>query len=190
MNRNQAVYMTREDETWLVPGARKDEQSITSDWQFTSQRLIDGVSIKEVKPVPAGYGYLTEVFRADWWDTKQFVDQIFQSLIQPGGISAWHAHEHTTDRLFVSQGSLQIVLYDHRPGSPTRGFINQFRFGAMRPALIIVPAKVWHGVQNLGPDAALLINAVDKAYQYEGPDHWRLPPDSAEVPFKFDTRRS
>jgi dTDP-4-dehydrorhamnose 3,5-epimerase len=67
--------------------------------------------------------------------------------------------------------------------------INHFRFGAMRPALVVVPPKVWHGVQNIGPSAALLINAVDKAYQYEGPDHWRLPADSADVPFKFDSYR-
>ncbi len=177
--------MTQESGTWLLSGAQKDKQSITYDWQLTCQSLIEGVLIKEIKPVPTSYGYLTEVFRTDWWHEHEVVDQIFQAWIQPGAISAWHAHEITTDRLFVSQGTLRIVLYDNRPDSPTRGSINQFRFGAVRPALVIVPPKVWHGVENVGPSPALLINAVNKAYQYKDPDHWRLPSDSSEIPFSF-----
>jgi dTDP-4-dehydrorhamnose 3,5-epimerase len=30
-----------------------------------------------------------------------------------------------------------------------------------------------------------LINAVDHAYDYEHPDHHRLPADSADVPYQF-----
>jgi len=35
-----------------------------------------------------------------------------------------------------------VVLYDSRTGSPTHGLINEFRFGALRPVLIVVPAGI------------------------------------------------
>ncbi len=178
--------MIQQKKTWLLTDAQKAQQSITYDWQFTDQNLIEGVQIKEIRPVPTSYGYLTEVLRTDWLRENKSVGQIFQSWIAPGAVSAWHAHEVTTDRLFVSQGMMKVVLYDNRSDAPTRGLINQFRFGTVRPALVVVPPKVWHGVQNVGPNPAILINAVDRAYQYKDPDHWLVPSTSPEIPFKFN----
>ena len=31
----------------------------------------------------------------------------------------------------------------------------------------------------------MLINVVSEAYSYTEPDHWRLPPDAAEIPDRF-----
>jgi dTDP-4-dehydrorhamnose 3,5-epimerase len=105
----------------------------------------------------------------------------------PGAISAWHTHAITTDRLFVAAGVAHIVLYDAREDSPTKGLINEFRYGEHRQALVSVPPGVWHGVRNFGPSNAVLLNLVDVAYQYDDPDHWRLPIDTDKIPFKFDT---
>jgi dTDP-4-dehydrorhamnose 3,5-epimerase len=114
------------------------------------------------------------------------IDQVFQSLMNPGSISAWHVHRRTTDRLFASHGMLQIVLFDARENSRTYGRINEFRFGALRPALLIIPPGVFHGVQNISSQPAVLLNLVDKAYQYEAPDHWRLPLDTDKIPYRFE----
>jgi dTDP-4-dehydrorhamnose 3,5-epimerase len=90
------------------------------------------------------------------------------------------------DRLFVSQGLLRIVLYDGRADSPTYERINEFRFGAVRPALLTIPPGVWHGVQNISSSPAVLLNLVDEAYRYEDPDHWRLPKDTEKIPYRFE----
>lgn len=169
---------------WLIDGARKDEQSITADWQQTS-RLIDGVRVREVSNVPKDNGWLTEICRREWLETPAHIDQVFQVALNPGMVSAWHAHATTTDRLFVSFGMMRIVLYDAREASPTRGVTNELRFGSLRPALVVVPPQVWHGVQNLSPGVSVLLNLVDNAYRYDDPDHWRLPPDSPQVPYRF-----
>jgi dTDP-4-dehydrorhamnose 3,5-epimerase len=169
---------------WLIDGAEKDAQSITADWQQTSP-LIDGVRIREVSNVPKDNGWLTEVCRREWLETPAQIDQVFQVVLNPGMVSAWHAHATTIDRLFVSFGLIRIVLYDAREASPTRGVTNEFRFGTLRPALLVVPPRVWHGVGNLSPNASVLLNLVDNAYRYEDPDHWRLPPDSPEIPYRF-----
>jgi dTDP-4-dehydrorhamnose 3,5-epimerase len=170
---------------WELSGMRKDAQGITRDWQLVNQRLIDGVRVKQVENVMTGYGALTEIYRKDWALDAGAVDQVFQSLLEPGGISGWHAHAETTDRLFVSMGRMRIVLYDGRKGSPTFGLVNEFRAGAARPSLVVIPPRVWHAVENTGGGPALLINAVDKAYRYESPDHYRLPLETDQIPYRF-----
>lgn len=159
---------------------------MTSDWRRVDLRPIEGVAVHEVRPVPTHYGVLTEVLRTDWKLEPPGVDQVFQAVIEPGHVNAWHAHAVTTDRLFVSTGVLEIVLYDARAGSPTCGELNHFRFGAVRPALVVVPPRVWHGVRNPGAEPALLLNIVDRAYSYDDPDHLRLPPDTDQIPHRFD----
>lgn len=172
----------------LIAGCVKDQQSITSDWEFC-RPLITGVRVKEIKNVPKENGMLTEVYRRDWELDEGDVEQIFQVQVVSGGITAWHAHKVTTDRLFVNQGILKIVLFDARPDSPTLGMINEFRFGQVRPALVTVPPGVWHGVHNIGMETASLLNIVDLAYRYEDPDHWRLPQDTPQIPYSFKGRR-
>jgi len=167
-------------------GAQKDQQSVTSDWDLL-QDPIEGVRVREMKNlVKAGGDVLCEVFRRDWMLDDGDVDQVFQSVMNPGSISAWHVHHLTTDRLFASQGLVQIVLFDGRQNSTTYGRINEFRFGSVRPALLIVPPGVYHGVRNISPEPALLLNLVSKAYRYEDPDHWRLPPDTDKIPYRFE----
>lgn len=168
----------------LLPGAAKRSQSVTADWQYSGS-LIDGVTIKEVRNVVKAEGCLVEIFRRDWMPHAGDVDQVFQLLLPPGAISAWHVHTVTTDRLFASRGTVKIVLYDNRPDSPTRSQINEFRFGAARPALVGVPPGVWHGVQNIGRDDAVLVNVTDKAYDYADPDHWSVPSDTDDIPYRF-----
>jgi dTDP-4-dehydrorhamnose 3,5-epimerase len=179
-----ASLVARSGEDWLLPGAIRDRQTITAQWDPADQQLIDGVQVRQVVNVPKQNGYLTEMFRTDW-DIGPPVDQVFQVMLVAGGISAWHAHESTFDRLFVASGVVRVVLYDSRSNSPTHGVINDFRFGAVRPALVLVPPRVWHGVMNIGGTPAALMNMPDRAYHYEHPDHWRLPGDSPEIPFRF-----
>lgn len=165
-------------------GAVADRQSVTHDWQ-PLQELIAGVQVKEVKHVLKDNGYLTEVWRDDWNLEPSHVGQVFQAVIEAGGISAWHVHRAAVDRLFANHGQMKFVLYDARPESSTRGRINVFRCGSGRPMLIVVPSGVWHGVQNLGTTPALLLNLPDRPYRYEAPDHWRLPPDTDRIPYSF-----
>jgi dTDP-4-dehydrorhamnose 3,5-epimerase len=167
-----------------LPGATKDEQSVTSDWTVL-QDLIDGVGLIEVRNVIRDSGHLTEVLRRDWFGADVEIDQVFQITLSPHGVSAWHVHLDTTDRLFVNAGQVKIVLYDARPESPTHGQVNEFRLGERRPGLVIVPPGVWHGIKNLDQTESRVLNLVDVAYTYEDPDHWRLPADTEQIPYSF-----
>ncbi|HEV2444536.1 MAG TPA: dTDP-4-dehydrorhamnose 3,5-epimerase family protein, partial [Candidatus Sulfopaludibacter sp.] len=88
-------------------------------------------------------------------------------------------------RLFVNQGRIKAVLYDGREDSPTYQMINEVHLGDERPAFVIIPTGVWHGLQNLGSADALVLNLPTEAYNYKDPDHWRLPYDTGEIPYQW-----
>jgi dTDP-4-dehydrorhamnose 3,5-epimerase len=168
----------------VLPGAKKDPQLITRDWQKLEE-LIDGVSVREVVHVPRYHGVITEVFRPEWDPTGLPVVHIYQSRLYPGALGAWSCHAQNTDRLFVNQGNIKVVLYDGRDESKTSGTLNELHAGDARPCLIVLPPGIWHGLQNLGSREALVLNMPTKPYDYEDPDHYRLPYDTPEIPYSW-----
>ena len=72
----------------MLPGARKDDQQVTPEWQ-TVQQSIDGVIVREVLHVPRDHGVITEVFRPQWDPTGLPIVHIYQSRLFPAAIGAW-----------------------------------------------------------------------------------------------------
>jgi len=170
----------------MLPGARKDPQLVTKEWQKIEEQ-IEGIVVREVLHVPRDHGIITEMFRSEWDPTGLPVVHIYQSRLFPGAIGAWSCHAKTVDRLFVNQGNLKVVLFDGREESRTYQRVVELYVGDARPAFVILPAGVWHGLQNLGATDALVINYPTNAYNYEDPDHYRLPFDSPEIPYTWTT---
>ena len=168
----------------MLAGARKDKQLVTKDWQKIEEQ-IDGVAVREVLHVPRDHGVITEMFRPEWDPTGLPIVHIYQSRLFPGAIGAWSCHARTIDRLFVNQGHLKVVLYDGREESKSFGRVVELYAGDARPCFAVIPSGVWHGLQNLGASDALIVNCPTAAYDYEDPDHYRLPYDSPEIPYTW-----
>jgi dTDP-4-dehydrorhamnose 3,5-epimerase len=94
---------------------------------------IEGVRYRLARPVSHHHGHLTEAFRADWGLTEAPVVQVNLTTTFPGQIRAWGIHRLTVDRLFAATGSLCIVCYDGRRGSPTFGCVNELMLGERNP---------------------------------------------------------
>jgi dTDP-4-dehydrorhamnose 3,5-epimerase len=165
--------------------APRDAQSVTPDWQVLATRAIHGVEVREVKPVLTRNGTLVELLRGEWLEASSRVAHVFLRMLDPASVSAWHVHQTTTDRLFCVGGRALVVLYDARVESPTHGVVAEHIVGLHRPTLVVIPPGVFHGVKALGAEPAAIVNMADEAYAYVDPDHWRLPSDSAEVPYTF-----
>ena len=163
---------------------QKDKQSVTPEWDVV-QALIDGVILREVRNVLGSNSRLTEVFRPEWEPSRAPVAQVFQVLIYPGNTPDWNCHKQTLDRLFVGVGQIKLVLFDGREASPTYRRINEFNLGEARPGLVTIPPGVWHALQCRGPAGALVLNLPSHPYNYEDPDHYRLPGDTSEIPYTF-----
>jgi dTDP-4-dehydrorhamnose 3,5-epimerase len=173
----------------MIATARKDTQQVTRGWQKVHD-LIEGVSVHEVLHVPRDHGVITEVFRPQWDPTGQPIVHVYQSRLYPGAVGAWSCHAHNIDRLFVNQGHLKVVLFDSRDQSTTSGRLNEFHVGDARPTFLVIPKGVWHGLHNLGSSDALVLNFPTVAYDYEDPDHYRLPYDTTEIPYTWFHRGS
>jgi dTDP-4-dehydrorhamnose 3,5-epimerase len=173
----------------MLPAARKDTQLVTKEWEKV-EKQIHGVVVREVRHVPRDHGVITEIFRPEWDPTGLPIVHIYQSRLFPGAIGAWSCHATTIDRLFVNQGHLKVVLFDGREESPTYRRVVELHTGDARPAFVVLPSGVWHGLQNLGASDALVINCPTQAYNYEDPDHYRLPFDSPEIPYTWSVSAS
>jgi dTDP-4-dehydrorhamnose 3,5-epimerase len=169
---------------WIAQG-EADRQTVDASWNLVNIPYIEGVVVKEIRPVTVGSGCLTEIWRQEWSLDPLAIGQVFQRVMDPGSMSGWHAHAHTTDRLFCGFGRIRLSLYDGRKSSPTSGGVWQRVFGEHRPVLVVVPPGVWHGLNALGTTPALVLNLVDQAYSYDRPDHRRLPPDTPLFPIKL-----
>ena len=171
----------------MLPGAQKDGQLVTSDWQPVS-RGLEGVITREVLHVPRDHGIITETYRSEWDPTGLPVVHVYQSRLFPGAIGAWSCHAKSIDRLFCNQGHLKVVLFDGREKSSTFGQIAEMFVGDARPTFIVLPKGIWHGLQNLGTIDALVLNYPTHPYDYADPDHWRLPYDTEQIPYTWRER--
>jgi dTDP-4-dehydrorhamnose 3,5-epimerase len=64
---------------------------------------------------------------------------------------------------------------------------SQQHVGDTRPAFLIIPVGAWHGLQNLGSTDALLLNFPTRGYDYQDPDPYRLPRDTDQIPYSWNT---
>lgn len=162
----------------------KDAQTATADGRALRD-LIDGVQLHEMSNIITRNGITTEVVRPDWDIGRLAIKHMIHVTLRAHAISAWHCHHHQTDRIFVTDGALRIVLFDGRDTSPTKGRINVLHLSRMRPTTLLIPPFVWHGIQNLEHHPSGFINCFDRAYCYENPDEWRLPEDTDAIPYRF-----
>lgn len=173
----------------MIDKVVKDKQQVTPEWEKITKE-IDGVFLHDVKHVPRDHGIITEIYRPEWDPTNKPVVQVYQSRLFPAAIGAWSCHKIATDRLFVSQGHLKIVLYDDREESSTKGTLLEILAGDYNPAFLVIPPGVWHGVQNLGTADVILLNLPTRGYVYEDPDHYRLPYNTSNIPYQWTAKES
>ncbi|MDB5696986.1 MAG: dTDP-4-dehydrorhamnose 3,5-epimerase [Sphingomonas bacterium] len=171
----------------MIEGAVKDGPLNTAEWQML-QEPIAGLCVREILHVPRDHGIITELYRPDWDPTGLPVVHAYQSRLFPGAIGAWSCHADNFDRLFVNQGLVKLVAYDGREDSATYGRVSEYRIGDHRPTFVVLPPGVWHGLQNLAPVDALVINFSSSAYDYANPDHYRLPQDTDAIPYQWSSR--
>lgn len=92
--------------------------------------------------------------------------QINYSEIDQLELKAFHRHKHQTDYWVCVRGKILVNLVDDK-GNITRGIMS-----GIKPELLKIPPKTWHGCKALSDDAALLYY-VDKKYNPNKPDEER-----------------
>ena len=155
-----------------------------------SPDLIDGVRVEPIELWPDDRGYFLEIARMGQGLSRAFPGastQVSASLSYPGTIKAFHYHKSQTDLWVPCQGMLQVALADLREGSPTFGVRNTVYAGSLRPRQILVPPGVAHGYKVIGQSPAMLVYVTDR--YYDPSDEGRLPYDSPEIAYDWETQR-
>lgn len=150
--------------------------------------LIHGVQIRPAITHADGRGTLTEILNPAWNFHPAPLVYVYQFTIRPGMIKGWHKHHLHDDRIFLSQGSLKVVLYDDRPDSPTYKMINEIHRHEHHRSIMIIPAFVFHAHQNIGSTDALCISMPTRPYAHHEPDVFRLPIHNDYIPYKFEDK--
>jgi dTDP-4-dehydrorhamnose 3,5-epimerase len=146
--------------------------------------MIDGVVVRELKPLTDERGWLMELLRPDW-DLFEKFGQVYLTAVYPGVVKAWHYHKKQTDHMACVRGMLKIALFDSRKSSRTFKQIQEVFAGERRPLLVKIPPLVYHGFKAIGDETAYVINVPTETYNYEKPDEFRLPPDTKQIPYEW-----
>lgn len=168
----------------LASHAARDQRTVTPDGSALD-RLPDGVVVKDLVTHVDERGSLCVMYDPrEGLHPEPLVYSYFITL-RPGYVKGWSLHESHDDRYALVLGSLQVVLYDTRPGSPTEGLVASVVMSEERRRLVTVPAGVWHADWNIGSKDVVLVNHPTAPFDYERPDKLRLPIDTDRIPFSF-----
>lgn len=149
--------------------------------------MIDGVEVKHLIKNADDRGFLMEILRSDDPLFEHF-GQSYVSLNYPGVIRAWHWHELQEDYFCCIQGMIQVPLYDMRADSATHGELNEFFMGEHNPIVLRIPRGVAHGYKTIGVVPSLLLNMPTRPFDRDRPDELRLPWNTEQIPYSWETR--
>lgn len=144
---------------------------------------IEGVWTQELAVLPAPGGEVLHMLRSDSPLYRAF-GEVYFSVVEPGAVKAWKRHFLQTQLFAVPSGLVNIVLYDDRAGSPSRGAVQSFLLG--RPGyyrLLRVPPLIWYGFTSASSVPGLLANCTDMPHTREESE--RLPADSSLIPYSW-----
>jgi dTDP-4-dehydrorhamnose 3,5-epimerase len=146
--------------------------------------MIEGIRKKDLRVIADERGRLMEMLRCDEPFFSRF-GQVYMTTNYPQVVKAWHYHKKQTDNVCCVKGMIKLVLYDSRAGSLTKGEISEFFIGDFNPVLISIPPGIYHGWKCISADESLVISIPTEPYNYEQPDEFRLPPDTADIPYDW-----
>jgi dTDP-4-dehydrorhamnose 3,5-epimerase len=167
---------------------KRDRQTVTPDGETISP-MPAGVVFKDLITQIDERGSVLEMFDSRWnWHPDPLVF-VYSFTVRPGFIKGWGLHKRHDDRYLVLHGELEVVLYDERSDSPTRGMVSRIILSEYRRRLMSIPAGVWHADHNIGSKDAVVVNFPTIAYDHADPDKYRLPIVNDRIPFRFNTAR-
>jgi len=171
-----------------MPKPQQDAQTVTPQGESV-EKLPAGVTFHDVTTHSDERGSVVELFDPRWgWHADPLVFS-YSFTIRPGMIKGWGIHRRHEDRYFILFGEMEVVLYDDRPDSPTRGLVAKIVLSEYRRRLMNIPAGVWHADRNIGSRDVVVVNFPTIQYDHASPDKYRLPLNDDYIPYKFDDPR-
>jgi dTDP-4-dehydrorhamnose 3,5-epimerase len=147
--------------------------------------MIESVRIVPLQQIPDERGKIMHMLRATDPHFQRF-GEIYFSVVHPGAVKGWHLHSRMTLNYAVVSGTIKLVLYDDRLGSPSRGEIMELFPGEAQYVLVSIPPGVWNGFKGLGTREAIVANCATDPHD---PDEIkRMDPLGGTIPYDWSIR--
>ncbi|MBQ4133566.1 MAG: dTDP-4-dehydrorhamnose 3,5-epimerase [Desulfovibrionaceae bacterium] len=140
---------------------------------------IDGVALTPLRIIPTQGGPVLHMLKAESPNFAGF-GEIYFSEVTPGSVKGWKRHLQMRQNFAVPRGCVRFIIYDDRPGSPTRGMVQECLLG--RPdhyRLLSMPPLLWYSFACVGEEPGLIANLTDLMHNSEESE--MVPIDSAEA---------
>ena len=147
--------------------------------------MIEGVLVHPLRQIPDERGKVMHMLRRDDPHFEQF-GEVYFSVVYPGVIKGWHLHKAMTLNYAVVAGTIKLVLYDDREGSPTRGELMELFVGESNYALVKIPPGIWNGFKGIGVGPAIVANCATLAHDPE--EIVRRDPFDQRIPYDWALR--
>jgi len=149
--------------------------------------VIDGVTVTPLKQIHDERGKVMHMLRKDSPVFESF-GEIYFSSVHPGALKAWHRHKRMTLNYAVIVGEIKFVLFDDRPGSLTRGVVQELFISRENYMLVTVPPMIWNGFKSVGSGTAIVANCSNIPHS---PDEIeRLSPFDPAIEYRWDIRHA
>ncbi len=115
----------------------------------------------------------------------EFVDfgELYFSLINPGVIKGWKYHKEIHQLMCVPAGDVEIVFYDNREYSKSRGLIQKIIFGDSNYKLIKVPPQLWYSFKCVSEKTAIIANCINQIHDPE--ESLSIPLQTQDIPYDW-----
>ncbi len=122
--------------------------------------MIEGVKITPLKQIKDERGKIMHMLRSDSPVFKSF-GEVYFSTVKPKIIKAWHLHKEATLNYACIKGKVNLVLYDDRESSRTRGKYKSIILSPKEYSLITIPPLIWNGFKGLDKQESIIANCLD-----------------------------
>jgi dTDP-4-dehydrorhamnose 3,5-epimerase len=144
--------------------------------------VIDGIQITPLKQITDDRGKVMHMLKADDPSFEQF-GEIYFSVINPGAVKAWRLHQKITCNLAVITGTINLVLYDARPDSPTHGDIQEISMGDNNYVRVTIPPCIYNGFEETENAPAIIANCA--THPHDPQEILRLGLNDRSIPYTW-----
>ena len=147
--------------------------------------MIEGVRVLPLKQIADERGRIMHMLRATDPHFDRF-GEIYFSVVHPGVVKGWHLHTLMTLNYAVISGTIKLVLYDDRAGSPSRGEIMDLFPGESHYVLVTIPPGVWNGFKGVGMTSAIVANCA--THPHDPDEIRRMDPFDNPIPYDWSLK--
>lgn len=146
---------------------------------------IDGVVIKQIARHHDDRGYFAELMKESEPGFHK-IAQTSYAITKPGVIKAFHYHDYW-ETWVVIEGEAQVVMFDGRDDSSTKGMMQVLLAGETHPIVLSIPPMVQHGYRAIGTEDVGMLYHAEEAYDPAKKDQIMITPfDSKDIGFDWN----